>query len=75
MTYNVDEYNVYRKDAPLLTGHDRSMEKIHWNSTPPAQVAMQDYAVWYGPEVSFLHCSPMPETEYLFNQIALGALG
>ncbi|VDB99758.1 unnamed protein product [Peniophora sp. CBMAI 1063] len=50
LAYSLQDYETHRKDRPLPADHDSSLETIGWVHEPPAQVAMQDYANWWGPE-------------------------
>ena len=51
LTYSLQDYEVHRKDGPLQADHNNTLEFVEWIDEPPAQVAMQDYANWWGPEV------------------------
>ncbi|KAI0028568.1 cryptococcal mannosyltransferase 1-domain-containing protein [Vararia minispora EC-137] len=48
VSYDAGHYRVHRKDylMPPTDGRD----KVIWEDKPPAQVAMQDYGFWWGPE-------------------------
>lgn len=51
VVYNFEDYSFYRKDGPSRGSRTLSEEKVNWASTPPEQIAFQDRAVWYEPEV------------------------
>lgn len=64
LAYSLQDYEAHRKDKPPHVEHNSTMEFIEWVDEPPAQVAMQDYANWWQPEVRYrtLHIG-VPVTE------------
>jgi hypothetical protein len=56
VAYGLDDYNYYRKDGPLSKKHAAARERVTWKKTPPKEIAFQDYAAWYIPEVSLVQC-------------------
>ena len=51
VVYNFEDYDFYRKDGLTRGSRTLSEEKVKWVSKPPDQIAFQDRAVWYEPEV------------------------
>jgi alpha-1,3-mannosyltransferase len=51
LAYSLEDYEFYRKDGPQQGSRTLSEETVKWVLEPPPQVAFQDRAVWYEPEV------------------------
>ncbi|KAI0034270.1 cryptococcal mannosyltransferase 1-domain-containing protein [Vararia minispora EC-137] len=50
VAYSYGDYETHRKDGALSKKHNGSEELVEWVVDPPKEVAMQDFANWWGPE-------------------------